>query len=99
MKIASGNLNENFVRLNLRKKVFVRGKKTFNFSRHKKKLWRDKKVAALSGPDMDMGGCDGGILTCFQCGLPGHFAQNCKVRSKYSLRSPIQRKPEEPNFI
>lgn len=90
MKIASGNLNENFVRLNLRKKVFVRGKKTFNFSRHKKKLWRDKKAAALSGPDMDMRGCDGGILTCYQCGLPGHFAQNCKIRSNYSLNFPIQ---------
>lgn len=85
MKIVSGNLNENYVRLNLRKKVFVRGKKTFNFSRHKKKIWGEKKAAALSGPDMNMGGCDGGILTCFQCGLPGHFAQNCKVRSKYSL--------------
>lgn len=81
-KIASGALNENYVRLNLRKKVFVRGKKTMNFSRYKKKLWKSKKAAALSGPDMDMGGCDGGILTCFQCGLPGHFAQNCKVKSK-----------------
>lgn len=81
-KIASGSLNENFVRLNLRKKVFVRGKKTMNFSRYKKKLWKSQKAAALSGPDMDMGGCDGGLLTCFQCGLPGHFAQNCKVKSK-----------------
>lgn len=82
-KIAAGALNDNFVRLNLRKKVFVRGKKTMNFSRYKKKLWKSKKAAALSGPDMDMGGCDGGILTCFQCGLPGHFAQNCKVKSEY----------------
>lgn len=81
-KIAAGSLNENYVRLNLRKKVFVRGKKTMNFSRYKKKLWKTKKAAALSGPDMDMGGCDGGILTCFQCGLPGHFAQNCKAKSE-----------------
>lgn len=84
-KIASGTLNENYVRLNLRKKVFVRGKKTINFSRYKKKLWKSKKAAALSGPEMDMGGCDGGILTCFQCGLPGHFAQNCKAKSKYTI--------------
>lgn len=84
-RIASGTLDENYVRLNLRKKVFVRGKKTINFSRYKKKLWKTKKAAALSGPDMDMGGCDGGILTCFQCGMPGHFAQNCKIKSKYSL--------------
>lgn len=82
-KIASGTLNENYVRLNLRKKVFVRGKKTMNFSRYKKKLWQSKKAEALSGPDMYMGGCDGGILTCFQCGLPGHFAQNCKAKSEY----------------
>lgn len=82
-KIKAGSLNENYVRLNLRKKVFVRGKKTMNFSRYKKKLWKSQKAAALSGPDMDMRGCDGGILTCFQCGLPGHFAQNCKAKSKY----------------
>lgn len=81
-KVAAGSLNENYVRLNLRKKIFVRGKKTVNFSRYKKKLWKSKKAAALSGPDMDMGGCDGGILRCFQCGMPGHFAQNCKVKSK-----------------
>lgn len=80
-KVAAGTLNDNYVRLNLRKKVFVRGKKTINFSRYKKKLWKSKKAAALSGPDMDMGGCDGGILTCFQCGMPGHFAQNCKIQS------------------
>lgn len=81
-KVAAGKLNENYVRLNLRKKVFVRGKKTMNFSRYKKKLWKSQKAAALSGPDMDMRGCDGGILMCFQCGMPGHFAQNCKVKSK-----------------
>lgn len=81
-KVAAGSLNDNYVRLNLRKKVFVRGKKTMNFSRYKKKLWKSKKVAALAGPDMDMGGCDGGTLKCFQCGMPGHFAQNCKVKSK-----------------
>lgn len=86
-KMAAGTLNENFVRINLRKKVFVRGKKQMNFSRYKKTLWKQKKrVAALTGPEMDMGGCDGGILTCFQCGMPGHFAQNCKVKSKLMIQ-------------
>lgn len=82
-RVAAGTVNENFVRINLRKKVFVRGKKTVNFSRYKKQQWRNKKAAALTGPEMDMGGCDGGLLMCFQCGQPGHFAQNCKIKSEF----------------
>lgn len=80
-KISSGGLNDNFVRVDLKKKIFVKGVKTGQFRREKMKNWRHKKrVGAMSGPDMNMGGCDGGLLTCFQCGGIGHFAQNCKVR-------------------
>ncbi|XP_062542516.1 ATP-dependent DNA helicase Q4 [Armigeres subalbatus] len=84
-KVAAGKLNENFVRVDLRKKVFVRGKKTINYSKYKKSLWKKKKAAALSGPNMDMGGCDGGMLTCFQCGQVGHMARNCKVKGEQLL--------------
>lgn len=77
-KIASGTLNENYVRVNLKKKVFIRGKKAFNFSRYKKGQWKSKKAAALAGPEMDMRGCDGGMLVCHTCGGVGHFAQQCK---------------------
>lgn len=82
-KISSGSLNDNFVRINIKKKVFVRGKTGMNFSRYKKSQW--KKAKALSGPDMDMGGCDGGMLTCFNCGQVGHFAQKCKAIKGDSL--------------
>uniref|UniRef100_A0A1B0C865 DNA 3'-5' helicase n=1 Tax=Lutzomyia longipalpis TaxID=7200 RepID=A0A1B0C865_LUTLO len=72
-KISSGKANENFVRINMKKKVFVRGKKTINYSRYKKAMWKKKKAASL----LDDRGCDGEEFKCFQCGAPGHFAAKC----------------------
>ncbi|XP_065086444.1 ATP-dependent DNA helicase Q4 [Ochlerotatus camptorhynchus] len=97
-KAAAGKLNENFVRIDLRKKVFVRGKKTVNYSKYKKSLWKKKKAAALSGPEMDMGGCDGGVLTCFQCGGVGHMARSCKVKGEQLLPLDADGGAEESSF-
>lgn len=93
-QIKSGNLNENYVTLNLRKKIYTRGKKNFNYSKYKKQQWINKKKA-LAGPDMDMGGCDGGMLTCFNCGGVGHFARNCQKTKGDSLLE-IDVREEEP---
>lgn len=95
-KIATGTLNENYVRVNLKKKVFVRGKKAFSFSKYKKGIWKSKKAAALSGPEMDMRGCDGGVLKCFNCDGVGHFAQNCKKKGDNLLPIDVDVKDESP---
>lgn len=96
-KVASGSLNENFVRVNLKKKVFVRGKKAFSFSKYKKTVWKSRKAAAaLSGPDMDMRGCDGGVLRCHACGDVGHFAQQCKKKGDNLLPIDAEVKDESP---
>lgn len=81
-KKKKSSLNENFVRININKKNYVRGKKQFNFTKYKKNLWKKKKISAMAGPDMDMGGCDGGQLICFQCGKPGHFSQRCPIKGE-----------------
>lgn len=79
-KIQSGTLNENFVRINIEKKVFVRGRKGVNYSKYKKQLWKDKK--ALHG---GMEFPEGGKITCFKCGLGGHMARYCTAQRENSL--------------
>lgn len=97
-RVAAGSLNENYIRLNLKKKVFVRGKKVFNFSQHKKSLWKKKKAAALSGSDMDMGGCDGGVLECFKCGGAGHMARQCSAKGDNLLPLNAQEESSYPTL-
>lgn len=86
-KISTGTLNENYVRVNLKKKVFVRGKKAFNFSRYKKTIWKSKKQAQSLN---DMRGCDGGVLRCFNCDGVGHFAQQCKKKGDNLLPMDVE---------
>jgi len=78
-RVKLGTLNENYVKLNKKKKVFVRGKKNFNFSKHKKSEWKKKKK------DLNSGGEIGGILKCFKCGDVGHFARSCKSEREDKL--------------
>lgn len=84
-KIASGKANENFVRINIKKKVFVRGKKTMNFAKYKKMEWKKKKAANASNNDYK----GSSLSTCFKCGDVGHFARNCN-KSKGDKLLPLE---------
>ncbi|XP_050352025.1 ATP-dependent DNA helicase Q4 [Nymphalis io] len=79
-KIQNGILNENFVKINIEKKVFVRGKKNISYSKYKKKLWKDKK--ALHG---GMEFPEQGKITCFKCGLEGHMGRYCTAHREDTL--------------
>lgn len=79
-KIKSGTLNENFVKINIEKKVFVRGKKNMNYSKYKKQLWKSKK--SLHG---GMEFPESGKIACFKCGETGHMARFCRSHKGETL--------------
>ncbi|KAL7648693.1 UNVERIFIED_CONTAM: hypothetical protein RMT77_000600 [Armadillidium vulgare] len=73
-KIANGKLNDNFVKINLKKKVFVRGKRRMTSEKYKRVEWKKKQVEKRAD-----GGDERAIkkLTCFRCGDFGHWANKC----------------------
>ncbi|KZC08279.1 ATP-dependent DNA helicase Q4 [Dufourea novaeangliae] len=87
-KVADGKVNDNFVRINLKKKVFVRGKKNFNFSKYKKNQWKQKKQQ-LGSSEGSLEVADfvekRGVMTCFKCGDVGHFSRYCPNRNGDNL--------------
>lgn len=98
-KIAAGTMNDNFVRINLKKKVFVRGKKNFNLSKYKKNQWKQrKKELASSESNLDAADLiDKNGMTCFKCGESGHFAKHCTVYKGDTLL-PLEEIDESSNF-
>ncbi|XP_017875083.1 ATP-dependent DNA helicase Q4 isoform X2 [Ceratina calcarata] len=99
-KIADGKMNENFVRINLKKKVFVRGKKHFNFSKYKKNQWKERKKELESG-EGSLAVADFvekiGTHGCFICGERGHFSRRCPKRKGDDL-VPLDEIDEDSEF-
>ncbi|XP_018357451.1 PREDICTED: ATP-dependent DNA helicase Q4 isoform X2 [Trachymyrmex cornetzi] len=98
-KIAAGTMNDNFVRINLKKKVFVRNKKNFNFAKYKKNQWKQrKKDLTSSESNLDAADLiDKNSMTCFKCGESGHFVKNC-LASKGNALLPLEEIDDSSNL-
>lgn len=72
-KVESGKANENFVKINIKKKVYARGKKTMTFLKYKKQ----KRKTLRKPQNNEMNFSSRAILTCFKCGDIGHISRNC----------------------
>ena len=83
---SKGSANENYVKLNLRKKTYTRGKKVLKGAAYKRQQWRNK----MSAKSKSSG--------CFKCGEEGHWAKNCTSSSKGSRKDvePGEAKSHDP---
>jgi len=73
-KISTGKASENFVKLDMKRKIYSRGKRSVKTTTYKKKQWKNKK--------QELGGDFSAtnrttLLKCFKCGDIGHYSKHC----------------------
>lgn len=73
-KVSSGKANENFVRLDMKRKIYSRGKKSVKTTTYKKKQWKNRKKEL--GENYTVSNRTS-LLKCFKCGDIGHYSRNC----------------------
>jgi len=74
LKVSSGKANENFVRLDMKRKIYSRGKRSIKTTTYKKKQWKNRKKEL--GADYEISDRTS-LLKCFKCGDIGHYSRNC----------------------
>lgn len=83
--MASGTANQNFVRVNLKKKVFARGKKAMTGSSYKRQQWKERQ--GITGRRGGRGGNYKATTACRRCGEIGHWAKFCQSDKLMSLEN------------
>lgn len=67
----SGRVDENYVRIDTKRKVFVRGHKKISVAKLKKLDWKQKRSMLTKESKTN-------TFSCHKCGEKGHFAKFCK---------------------
>ncbi|KAG1655794.1 ATP-dependent DNA helicase Q4 [Nymphon striatum] len=83
-KMKCGTQNENFVRINLRKKRFSRGHHAFSSKAYKFQKWKEMKFNKAESHS---------ISTCFKCGEIGHWAKFCTKEQVNQLMPSLANEP------
>lgn len=79
-KMSSGKANENFVRLDLKRKIYSRGKRSIKTTTYKKKQWKNRKKEL--GEEYSVAANRSTLSKCYKCGDVGHYSKNC-LKSKF----------------
>ncbi|XP_023228255.1 ATP-dependent DNA helicase Q4-like [Centruroides sculpturatus] len=72
-KLSTGTINENYIKINIKKKKFVRGYKHFSIKQYKKVKWKNIKKQKEGNYSVSSS-------TCFNCNRKGHWSRNCPER-------------------
>ncbi|KAA0204068.1 hypothetical protein HAZT_HAZT007475 [Hyalella azteca] len=83
-KVKRGTLNENFVRIDLKKKTYARGKKNMTGGKFRRMEWKRKQGLKSSNGSASSGERKAKNLTCYKCGDFGHWAARCPGKSTKS---------------
>lgn len=73
-KVSNGKANENFVRLDMKRKIYSRGKRSVKTTTYKKKQWKNRKKEL--GQDITVTDRTS-LFKCFKCGDIGHYSKYC----------------------